>query len=62
MSILDTGEYTCTASNVMGAVYSAISIIVEGMMRKKNIYKFYNHKWFKFCHFFSNSNDRTRNM
>lgn len=30
VSILDTGEYTCTASNVMGAVYSAINIIVEG--------------------------------
>ncbi len=30
ISILDTGEYTCTASNVMGAVYSAISVIVEG--------------------------------
>ena len=31
VSILDTGEYTCTASNVMGAVYSAINIIVEGL-------------------------------
>lgn len=31
MSILDTGEYTCTASNVMGAVYSAINIVVEAM-------------------------------
>ncbi|CAF0740265.1 unnamed protein product [Brachionus calyciflorus] len=31
ISILDTGEYTCTASNVMGAVYSAINILVEAM-------------------------------
>lgn len=30
VSILDTGEFTCTASNVMGAVYSAFNIIVEG--------------------------------
>ena len=34
ISILDTGEYTCTASNVMGAVYSAISIIVEGWLSR----------------------------
>jgi hypothetical protein len=31
VSILDTGEYTCTASNVMGAVYSAINLVVEGL-------------------------------
>jgi hypothetical protein len=37
VSILDTGEYTCTASNVMGAVYSAINIIVEGYLGA-NIY------------------------
>lgn len=30
VSILDTGEYTCTASNVMGAIYCAIKINVEG--------------------------------
>jgi len=30
VSILHTGEYTCTASNVMGAVYSAINVVVEG--------------------------------
>ena len=33
VSILDTGEFTCTASNVMGAVYSAINIVVEGKFR-----------------------------
>ena len=32
VSILDTGEYTCTASNVMGAVYSAINLVVEGSL------------------------------
>jgi hypothetical protein len=30
VSILDTGEYTCTASNIMGAVYCAVKINVEG--------------------------------
>lgn len=31
VSILDTSEYTCTASNFMGAVYSAVNILVEAM-------------------------------
>ena len=38
VSILDTGEFTCTASNVMGAVYSAINIIVEGTKKKSTFF------------------------
>jgi hypothetical protein len=30
-SILDAGEYTCTASNVMGAVFSPINVVIEAM-------------------------------
>ena len=30
-SILDAGEYTCTASNVMGAVYSSVNVVIEAM-------------------------------
>ena len=30
-SILDSGEYTCTASNMMGAVYGSISVTIEGI-------------------------------
>ncbi len=29
-TLLDAGEYTCTASNVMGAVFCAFGVSVEG--------------------------------
>jgi hypothetical protein len=31
ISILDAGEYSCIATNMMGAVYSTFTICVEGI-------------------------------
>lgn len=31
LSILDAGEYTCTASNVMGAIFCTVDISIEGL-------------------------------
>ena len=39
LSILDAGEYTCTASNVMGAVFCAVDISIEGKFRA--LFQFY---------------------
>ncbi len=33
VSILDCGEYTCTASNVMGAIYCNVKVSVEGLSK-----------------------------
>ncbi len=30
VSLLDAGEFTCTASNLMGAVFCAVNVTVEG--------------------------------
>lgn len=34
ISILDSGEFTCTASNSMGSAYCAFNITVEGNLKK----------------------------
>ena len=34
ISILDAGEYSCIATNMMGAVYSNFTICVEGKWQK----------------------------
>jgi len=31
LSILDAGEYTCTASNIMGAIFCTVDISIEGL-------------------------------
>ncbi len=36
ISILDAGEYSCVATNMMGAVYSTFTICVEGRIRLPN--------------------------
>ncbi len=41
ISILDAGEFTCTVSNVMGAVYSAFNIVVEGIKNFLYLYRDY---------------------
>jgi hypothetical protein len=41
-SILDAGEYTCTASNVMGAVFSPINVVIEAMTEPENSDMYYS--------------------
>ncbi len=36
ISILDAGEYSCIATNMMGAVYSNFTICVEGIKSKSD--------------------------
>jgi hypothetical protein len=36
ISILDSGEYSCIATNMMGAVYSTFIICVEGRILSKH--------------------------
>ena len=40
ISLLDAGEYTCTASNVMGAIFSSIKISIEAMTEPESSSEF----------------------
>ncbi len=39
ISILDAGEYSCIATNMMGAAYSTFTVCVEGKIRLQNSIK-----------------------
>jgi len=57
ISILDAGEYSCIATNMMGAVYSKFTICVEGTTISRNSINARQRIPFIFYIF---SNDRTR--